>query len=1055
MLSRLVLLGLFVAAALQAYPFTLARQPQPPRLDGWAQAEEWHFAPWLIPSHRSGEPYQRPAGNRLRASYDETHLHLQFEVTRPAGFETPRVVSAGETLEFAEDLLHFRFRQGERHEELTVNLAGITRHTPGLAGSRYAGQATRLGWCGELSLPLTCARQPLGFDWIIDQGTPSPARYQLAPRDDQLITLTAAADSGTVVSFLGLQQNQLFFQFIQTGPHAVPVSAEIDGVTLTGELPPGKTLSRQFKLERTPGQYAVPARFLAGDRVLAALDLLFNCQLPFNLTVTPYFLSRNQIEAEFECPPLPGGSIRAWLEAPGGEQLAAAELTLTADNPEKPVLRLSAERFAVGSHAVVRAELLSASGERQAAIRAEIVRSEPPVWHGTRAGLGAGVPPPWTPLRWEAPDLHVWGRQITLGPSGLPGQIVAATAPLLAAPAELRLEIDGQSVTPPLPALAGDSEKVVGTASMELPGCQLRWTIQAEFDGFIWYELEILPKRTITVNRLQLQFPLAAGQMTLFNTDRVGSLHRQRRSFTDPLPVHGALTEAVALPFSAFVWFGNEQRGLQYCMESNQFFSLQAGESPMRLEPSRFQVTMVSRPLTHDAPLRYAFGLQASPVKPLPRRDAFWSTNTFSLRVYGNNDNENRPDESLEDFRARVLAPLQAPSSGSRLTFHSYAKYACELISVYGWSPLFGALYTEDERFNAKYAAFNAAFRAASPRTRLTSYGGWGVNQNYSFFHTYGPEMSRRPFEKSGWDTVLHCANSPYADFLAYSTWFALTKYGQDGVYLDSTGNVPCCDRIGHGCGYIAPDGVRHGTYPIRATREAFKRIYKLTHGETVPDGVIYLHSGGIMLPVQAFADVILCGEPLVAVTPDLLSIDLPKYRSLYLETPYGIPFLICWHYFSDNLKIRTNEIAGFALVHGTALKSYPIHLLDYHTGSQKPSYAPASHSGRQVYLTMRAFAGDGDTAFYPYWNNGEWLTLSDPNVLGSFYVNQNGGVLLALCNRATTPVELDVRFRPPAGARSGAVADALPTGWQAASADAFALTIGPQEYRMLLVGPP
>ena len=105
------------------------------------------------------------------------------------------------------------------------------------------------------------------------------------------------------------------------------------------------------------------------------------------------------------------------------------------------------------------------------------------------------------------------------------------------------------------------------------------------------------------------------------------------------------------------------------------------------------------------------------------------------------------------------------------------------------------------------------------------------------------------------------CCRSGYADYLPAGTAWAMDRFGFAGIYTDGNTLVFPCRNTHHGCGYVATDGSTQLTWPIFATRECFKRIYKIVHQKD-PDGLLINHcSYNLFIPVLSFSDIYYTGE--------------------------------------------------------------------------------------------------------------------------------------------------------------------------------------------------
>jgi len=102
----------------------------------------------------------------------------------------------------------------------------------------------------------------------------------------------------------------------------------------------------------------------------------------------------------------------------------------------------------------------------------------------------------------------------------------------------------------------------------------------------------------------------------------------------------------------------------------------------------------------------------------------------------------------------------------------------------------------------------------------------------------------------------------------------------------------------------------------------------------------------------------------------------------------------------------------GFALVHGQTIRMEPKGMLHYANGYTNPGYEENKYPLRHIFNLMSEFTGGQEADFYPYWQNQEYLDTQNTDVLGSFYVNSKGEVLLVFCNLSETSQQINVIFQ-------------------------------------------
>ncbi|MBC8875979.1 MAG: hypothetical protein H8E44_41675, partial [Planctomycetes bacterium] len=131
----------------------------------------------------------------------------------------------------------------------------------------------------------------------------------------------------------------------------------------------------------------------------------------------------------------------------------------------------------------------------------------------------------------------------------------------------------------------------------------------------------------------------------------------------------------------------------------------------------------------------------------------------------------------------------------------------------------------------------------------------------------FGHEWSRRPLSTQPaeppkghyfWDA---CVRSGFADYMAAGTQWMLDDLGFIGCYTDGLAQVYPCRNTHHGCGYVDENGTLQSTWPLFATREMLKRMYKLIHARHAEGYLVNHVSFNTMIPSMSFTDVYYTGE--------------------------------------------------------------------------------------------------------------------------------------------------------------------------------------------------
>ena len=119
----------------------------------------------------------------------------------------------------------------------------------------------------------------------------------------------------------------------------------------------------------------------------------------------------------------------------------------------------------------------------------------------------------------------------------------------------------------------------------------------------------------------------------------------------------GALPqEGFESPFRPYIWLGDDDRGLAWFSESDQGFTPPQAKDVTSIRREGEQVTLrvriIGQPVELTAPLRFTFGMQATPVKPL--KPDVWDYRICHHGSYG-----------MQNQRASFSPPTVYPAQGN------------------------------------------------------------------------------------------------------------------------------------------------------------------------------------------------------------------------------------------------------------------------------------------------------------------------------------------------------------------------------------------------------
>jgi len=492
------------------------------------------------------------------------------------------------------------------------------------------------------------------------------------------------------------------------------------------------------------------------------------------------------------------------------------------------------------------------------------------------------VLPPYTPLECTRRTVKCWGRTVRLGSGPFPNAMQSRGDDLLRGPIVLRGRMNGADfvVTGDTTVTSVADHRVAFSGSQEVGPAHVAWKGYMEFDGMIRSDVTITPKASATIERLRIDLPLSPSFMRYVRTPR-------RRDWTE---------SRFESPFLNYLWVGDESRGLCWFMESDANFHNRPGSTVVSMSRSTGEasITIVNEPATFDGPLTYTLGLQATPLKPLPKGWQAWRLAHSGFKHVNMMTHGWGPS-------CYTLAGSLFPCDVARHV-KNLEKWHKQGITVYPYACCACAadLYDEWPFFEAEwYCAYGSSF---------VGYKRWGDDAPYSMRSV--------------------CVGSSYADFLVYRVENLMQKRWADGLYTDID-NFVGCDNGLHGCGYRDAFGRTGKTVPIYEHRDLSKRLYGICHKY----GGLYLshNHNWFIPPFHAFIDSWCPGEQLsVAVmgkhTFYMDGLTLDDWRAEYYSPTTGVvTFMLAqWGRLSpkEDQKIRfpTENLIAMAALHNVPL---------------------------------------------------------------------------------------------------------------------------------------
>jgi glycosyl hydrolase family 123/concanavalin A-like lectin/glucanase superfamily protein len=644
-------------------------------------------------------------------------------------------------------------------------------------------------------------------------------------------------------------------------------------------------------------------------------------------------------------------------------------------------LTIDSKIFPIGSYRIKIS--LYANGKNIARKRLEYEKKLLPGWLNNKLGISDKVPPPWIPLKVTGDAVSMWNRTYDFQEHLFPSAIINHGKNILAAPINLQCKTSSGS-----PLLSHKSQaktkwieksdcKVSSIRKQRLGGVKVTSKSHVEFDGMIWFELEIAPeKKNIKIDKLIFSIPLKKKYATLIN------------SCDYSLRSSGKLLKKGYHSKMSVCWLGNEEGGVQVFAESSQNWIVFDKQKEFEIINDSNQVVMklnlINKPVTISKPLKFSFGLIVTPVKKtvrhrdilcmsgrwFPLRDATGTVGQYYKKAFAAHKNL-----SIISGWSQGWWQTEKGYKGNadRTGFYPIPKK--NLNKNYG-QPLtkYGKTIVE-----APYARLQQTW-AASPEFALMK-DEWTSNTNRKNI----PNPSRA---KALWGAQV-CQNSKsFQDFTLYGINQLLNATKVKAFYFDVS-KPHDCNNIYHGCGINHGDGLPSGfTKNILGTRQLVRRIYTLLK-EKHPDGLILFHMSGYpVMPCWSFTDALVDGENFVGLhdrknnrgMENFLTLD--KFAAEYAAQNNFGPYSIVLPQFSRSGAMRKNDWKELGYQHA----EYLLGLIFLHNSQLWfPAYIPVEPT-MKLYYTFDKNGLDSTFEYIGYWKQQAIKLPKD--IKASFFIS-------------------------------------------------------------------
>jgi len=483
-------------------------------------------------------------------------------------------------------------------------------------------------------------------------------------------------------------------------------------------------------------------------------------------------------------------------------------------------------------------------------------------WEHNNIGKSRMVIPPFTPLKVKGNVVESVLRAHTMNGFGLWDQVHVRGEDILAEPMQFGIYLKENASSEAnsfkwkpgkLRFVERRPDCVVAASRFDCGPIRANVSSAWDYDGMMKVTLD-LAKTDATLDGLTLLIPLKKDIATLMHASSDGI----RANPTGAIPAGDGVvwdsTKTVRYntlgTWIPYVWLGGPERGICFFSDTDRDWSLDDSKPAIDIvregDAVTLRVHLFNKPTNLDRPRRIVFGLQATPVKPLPERWRTWS-------FFGDHPNT--------DLEVRILGQGQ------------YWGAATAYSDVYPRKKdftIFEKMAEARKTGNVDWSFFGDWLKGYEDQSRTNEYRGdvsYGLSQCVGGPNTrIVPYTNARGGAVDGGEHEYFAAeqfnSEPVPSFQDCALFYfkKMMDLGIDGIYYDNTYLTANFDPIA-GNAYVRADGHVQPSVGLWNMREFIKRTAVMYHeAGKKPLTVVHMTNGNI-IPALAFATIALDWE--------------------------------------------------------------------------------------------------------------------------------------------------------------------------------------------------
>ncbi len=813
-------------------------------------------------------------------------------------------------------------------------------------------------------------------------------------------------------------------------------------------LPAQSTRLVELTLPDQPGDYLVGFKLQRDESLLAAMNVPFQVQVPLNISLSSALYSSQRLGYTVD--------LRRVLEQVTADTALEVRAVLGKDGP----VVAQAEHHNLAGKEMLTDELhleptsgatyyvtatLRQGSEVIASNHAPLMLPPKPDWIGNQYGRSKFVPAPWHDLRADVQHADTLTIDYTWPGDTLFPTVKVKDQEIFAQPWQLELrDAAGQPVELRVTRFtleSSDIEQAVYTFSAQAGSLgTLTGRITLEFDGFLWYDVTLTPSAPTTLTGCVFTAQLKPRYARIYTRGRIADMPGETPIET---PDAGAVPAAgFTMPYTYAAWVGYVEGGLQwYCENAHNWYNAdprQAIAVTPAAAATTLEVRYVDRAVELTKPIEWHFGLM-----PTPARVTTGGFEDYATFQTGGILPLTPPDPEMKQTDPAKYAKAV---NAYNLIDHELKDYGVRNLVLFSYyNDIFGYPGLKDPERRAKLPPFVEHLHQQN--VRVLVYAGWGISTECPEWAQFGSELVNIPLKNSGYNTYWASPVSLFPDLFCQRVAEHMREFKLDGIFTDSTLGVTYSEHP-NGMRWTDEKGRPRGSYPVRATRDFAKRLYKILNGEVLPHGVFYNHhSPPANVCIENFTNIRCPSEFAQQYDGEFDDAFVDFFLAKNGGIQYGYHVELTNKNWMTRIHKYLNEMNALAIPAGVSFKA--VNFASY-VGT---AYGQKDQPMAPLWAAFRWLDSEKAT-HYPWWEDDRFLSITPAEgTLSAVWLRPGEKALVCVSNLPNTPRDLTVKLDLGALGLSGAsVEDAITGAALTLNGDSVTVNVEPRRWRLLKV---